>query len=90
MKQLRFNYSMVRAAEKNGLDAEGLGKLAEGSKKYTELQSKVIEERLAGLEKTEASIGNFDSPNWANREAFILGAKAELRWVLSILNNEVD
>lgn len=90
MKQLRLNYAITSAASSSGIDLDNLNKMVESNKKYNEIVLKAIENKLKGTEKTEANIGIFDNPNWACKEAFILGEKSALNWVLSILKHEVE
>lgn len=90
MKSLKFNYAISNAATSKGVTNENLQKMAEANKSYNEIVLQAIENKLKGTEKTEANIGIFDNPNWACKEAFILGEKSALNWVLSVLKHEVE
>ena len=90
MKSFKFNYAITNAAASKGVDNENLQKMAEAHKSYNEILLQAIENKLKGTEKTEANIGIFDNPNWACKEAFILGEKSALNWVLSVLKHEVE
>lgn len=51
----------------------------------TDLLRKGLKEYQKSLELLEVSIDYFDSPNWANKEAFVLGQKKAIAFMLKNL-----
>lgn len=47
---------------------------------------KILTKRLAEKNIREVTLDSYDSPSWAYREADIIGAKRELRLLLSLIN----
>jgi len=91
MKSLRLNHVVKTAASTVGVGSEELNKVILGAETNNKVYKKAIEMKMEGLERSEASLGSFEDPNWAYKEAFILGMKSAYREILDLMvYTEVD
>lgn len=60
--------------------------MVKGSKLLTDRLQNILDAREAGLEHQELSERAFDNPNWAIKQAYLMGRKSELRTMKFILD----
>jgi hypothetical protein len=88
MKTLRLNHTLKTAGTALGISDDSLSAIFVGADTNNKVVKKAIEMKLCGLEKTEASLGSFSDPNWAHKEAFILGMKSAYKEILELMRYE--
>ena len=65
-------------------EAESFKKILLNSTLFSDRLTKIIDQQILNLEGEEVSSEHFNKPDWAVRQAFILGQKKQLRGLRSL------